>query len=353
MGGLSVLCVAFLVGLEATAAGGPTAREVLGNFSKALDNYDSFIMKVRVSTDHTIIRTLASGIQKQEKKKFSTFETRFEKGRGFGSSRSWGNVTSTPGEWRKEKEAQYSSKLWDGKNWYIYFRAGVQGRTYEHGTLNIQRKNHVDPKVVLRVIDLQSGVTPFMPLYGYFPGNGYERIDFILRRPRRISLRKDTHTIPGSTCYVLDASTKRGRYTFWIDPEHGYNLAKAIMRRRRGDLKGNVAEDRVLNKEQRNDLVWDNITFKKIGEVWVPATFDMRGEWIYSRKLTSKVRRHVEMTDIVFDPDHDALRSFFPDDIEDGAEVHVSSKNHAKVYAPGEVYKYIWQDGKLMPKNKK
>ena len=158
-------------------------------------------------------------------------------------------------------------------------------------------------------------------------------------------MRKDTHSIPGATCYVLDAVTERGRYTLWIDPEHDYNLAKAIMRRRPGDLRGNVVKDQRLSKEARNDLVLDNISFKKFGEVWVPVSFDGEGEWILSRRLANKVRRHTEMTDIVFDPDHEALRSFVPDDIEDSAEVaNVTGESASR---------YIWQDGKLMRKNKR
>ena len=52
------------------------------------------------------------------------------------------------------------------------------------------------------------------------------RVDVVLRAAREMSLRAETEKANGADCYVIDAETNRGRYTVWIDPEHGFSIAK-------------------------------------------------------------------------------------------------------------------------------
>ncbi len=52
-----------------------------------------------------------------------------------------------------------------------------------------------------------------------------------------------------------------------------------------------------------------------------------------------------DITNIVLNPDHNALKSFIPDDIRNGASVFITA-------LPASI-EYIWQDGKVIDKDGK
>lgn len=70
---------------------------------------------------------------------------------------------------------------------------------------------------------------------GYF-GVSEEPAGIVLSEARSISVRDETEKINGVDCFVIDADTKCGKYKVWIDPEHGYNIAKIELQKRKGDL---------------------------------------------------------------------------------------------------------------------
>ena len=70
-------------------------------------------------------------------------------------------------------------------------------------------------------------------LLGYIDSD--ERLDEVLRKAYRISVRKKTENIRGSECFVIDAHTKYGQYTVWLDPEHGFHPSKVRHRAKEGE----------------------------------------------------------------------------------------------------------------------
>ena len=107
---------------------------------------------------------------------------------------------------------------------------------------------------------------------GFFNGD-YERIDTVLRQADSISVRTEMAQIGDLQCYVIDAATKRGKYTVWIDPEHGYNIAKAEVRRSgdRNDLHYGTR----LKKDDNIFTSLENVRFERIDDVWVPMEADI------------------------------------------------------------------------------
>jgi hypothetical protein len=121
---------------------------------------------------------------------------------------------------------------------------------------------------------------------------------------------------------VIDAVTKYGKYTAWIDREHGYNIAKLVQTQKQGDLI-----DRWPVKAGTNTFSTEVLHFKRIDGVWVPWEVEQVSEqkapgWDLRTNL------HYKRTKFTLNPDHDALGydaldSFLPGDIEDQTIVQI------------------------------
>jgi hypothetical protein len=167
------------------------------------------------------------------------------------------------------------------------------------------------------------------PLMGICAGD-YDRVDSILRKADNISLQQKTEQVGGSQCYVIEAVTKRGKHKVWIDPEHGYNIAKIEVQKKRGDLIR-------YSWPVRTDMSFSlrNVRFAKIDGVWVPMEADMQQDENNRTRRTGTIKWHHKRTQMTVNPDHNALGSFVHGDIPDGTKVSIA----------GSHGKYIWQNG--------
>jgi len=66
-----------------------------------------------------------------------------------------------------------------------------------------------------------------VPFWMAFLGGDLEPLDVILKKSSNIELFPDMEKVNGFDYYVIEAVTPHGKYKLWIDPEHGYNVAKA------------------------------------------------------------------------------------------------------------------------------
>jgi hypothetical protein len=175
-----------------------------------------------------------------------------------------------------------------------------------------------------------------------------ERLDAILRKASRISVREATENVGGSECFVIDADTKCGQYTVWLDPDHGYHPAR--VRREAG--RGDYTHGRLMSEGETALTYLDTVRFEKIDDVWVP----MEANAGCDRRMPSgdfvKEDYHYKRTHIVLNPDHDKLGSFADPILEDpsndpalvnGTRVEIDIDDRSK--------EYTWQDGKLVDDN--
>jgi hypothetical protein len=123
-----------------------------------------------------------------------------------------------------------------------------------------------------------------------------------------------------SQCYVIDAISKRGKYTLWIDPEHGHNIAKAEVFRDPRECVATIGE-RAKGMTRSMYCSIRNVRFKKIEDIWVPVEADTqrRSENTAGSVLLQEI--HLKRTEVILNPDHEALRSFYPDDIPPEVEI--------------------------------
>ena len=214
--------------------------------------------------------------------------------------------------------------MWDGKSFLSYAR----DKRNDLGSVIINKSLKKTRRNILA--SSADGIA-----MGYCFGD-YIRVDSILRKADTISVRDKTEHISGSECYVIDAESKYGKHTLWIDPKHGYNLAKAEVRKRKGDL----SQGRPIPRGTLSSSL-ENVRFEKVDGVWVPMEWDINQTtyWLDDYIIG---KSHNKRTAITLNPDHEALGSFVPDDIKNGAKGYIRQ-------APG-IY-YIWQDGKVVDEN--
>ena len=297
--------------VQLAAAKNPTAFELLDKYAETQDQFQSF--RVKVSTVH---RGFSSGLMTGKAWKLRYFTETvacFDKNRAGSRSCSWGKISQD--DYFKKDKPHYVSELWDGENHFQYTEA--------HGEpvhLYIKRgeSKYMREGIIKQSYSILSGY--------YYPFDG--RVDRLLRKARNLSVRRTTEKVGRSPCYVIDGVYEKDKYTIWIDPQHGYHIAKAVVERPRSNVQG--------LQGFRGEI--KNVRFKKIDGRWVPVSANLENRFDYDNGHYCTSSYNTKVTEIVFNPDHDALGSFVPDDIKDGTKVpfYIGSPN--RPYYP----QYIW-----------
>jgi hypothetical protein len=223
---------------------------------------------------------------------------------------------------------QYYTYLWDRERYIEHYRGPTLDDS--HAYVSSSRKDIKDA--------ITRGYFGAGSILGFLYGD-VEQFDSILRQADSICVRDQPEQVGSAACYVIDAKTKSGTYTVWLDPEHGYGIAKAVVHKGPEDLRFGRPPDSYKSAPYEHEIFSiRNVRFKNIEGVWVPMEADFR---IDSKgpNRASMTDIHHRVTELVLNPDHDALGSFVPD-VENGTKVYIEE-------APGIVY--TWQDGKLIP----
>jgi len=185
----------------------------------------------------------------------------------------------------------------------------------------------------IEVWALQHG-HPASCLMGYCDG-AFERIDEVHRRATAISVREETEAVNGVHCYVIDAKTKYGDFTLWIDPEHGFNIAKRQIRLRKeaGHLwRGQIMQFKAYSQQVEIGR------FDLVDGVWIGTEVVQHTEYLMEYGPRTETW-HINVTRFALNPDHEKLGSFKTDDIPDGTLVIIVPVTHIR---------YVWHGGDLI-----
>ncbi len=248
----------------------------------------------------------------------------------------WRYLTSRDAP-RTPSDSEERAYLWDGRSSFEYRKEkDFDGRLFITGNDNLRKG----------LVSIGYGGAPLM---GIFHAD-HDSIGSILRNASEISLRPRQELVGTSPCFIIDAVTDHGRYAVWIDPQHGYNIAKADVHKKEGDMAwgkplgwvGNV--DNIALKGRTPEPYTDirfsitNVAFKKINDVWVPVEADY--ESTASRKSsTSTIKTHYQCTDIELNPDFDTIDAFVPN-IPNGTRTYILESQGIA---------YEWRDGRPVP----
>jgi hypothetical protein len=224
--------------------------------------------------------------------------------------RKWGNVRSAT-ESIPENMCPYNSLLWDGKTFFEYVAS-----TNELGRVILE----THPNVSRNKQRIQSHQTPLW---------SRQIADEIQSPGASLSVRSKREQIDQVQCYVVDAQTPAGKYTVWIAPERGHNIMKAT----------------VDYKENSVSCSLEHVECKKIDGIWIPIDGYYNYNQSFPNGQYTKEVRHRKITDITLKPDHEAIHSFVPDDIKNGAWVQINP-----VIGQRFVMRDLplWQDGRVV-----
>ncbi|MHC4757923.1 MAG: hypothetical protein ACYTE8_04635 [Planctomycetota bacterium] len=200
-------------------------------------------------------------------------------------------------------------------------------------------------------IKAPSGSVGITHLLGYLASD--DRVDVILSKARRISLRDKTENVKGSECFVIDAHTRYGQYSVWLDPEHGYHAAKIRRSAKEGEYFNRP--DRKVPAGSVYTEYLDVLEFKKVGDKWVPVEANAG----YHRTIGSPAYyiaedKRYKRTHIILDPDHDKLGSFADPIFEDpNNDPELVNGTLFKIRTNSQPIYYTWRDGKIFDDNGK
>lgn len=300
-----------LIVVQLAVAKNPTTSELLDKYAETQDQFQSF--RVKVSTSHRGFSTGLMAGRPWKARYFIETVACFDKNRAGSHSCSWGKISQD--DYFKKDKPHYVSELWDGENHFQYTEA--------HGEpvqLHIERgeSKYMREGIIKQSYSILSGY--------YYPFDG--RVDRLLRKARNLSVRRTIEKVGRTPCYVIDGAYEKDKYTIWIDPEHGYHIAKAVVERPKSNVQG--------LQSFRGEI--KNVRFKKIDSKWVPVSANLENRFDYQNGHYSNGSYHFKVTEMVFNPDHEALRSFVPDEVKDGTKVPFYIGSPHRPYYP----QYVW-----------
>jgi hypothetical protein len=318
--------------VKAPNAGWEQALKLLDQYATTMSRFSSFIMKskglVKVDAHYTAgMDTTRSG----RKTRYDSEEFRFDGTRFKICLKEWGarSLWNYP-----QDNPLYSFRLWDGTNGCIYqddprprpATSNPMGSRYSLEYDGYHRGGHTK--------EMMAGSQVYY-LLGYFPIT-MPRIDMTFRQASAISVRGKTELVDGSPCFVIDAVTKCGRGSVWLDPQHGYLIAKAEYHIRPGDFLDEV-KNRVQPPGKVTDMRLYGIRFKKLNDTWVTVagTEETRSTW--PPDGYEDAVRTDEISEIIVQPDFSTLTNAFAlEDVHEGAWVKVWDKRNL-----------VWRNGKI------
>jgi len=296
------------------------AVNILEKFAQNQDNFRSFILKEEETTKNKISLSGSWKDKSGERTKYEAREIAYDGQRIKRRAWTWGDVTSSE-HIESRDDAKYLSYLWDGSQFMSY---------------HIVNKSHPGYVKIEKRLEQAKVIGKQMTPEGCIPGlssitSTGERIDLLLKEMNNTRLLSEMEEINTVKCYAIEAGDANDSYKVWIDPEHGYNIAKVASKI---EIRGTRPETRVGSIK--------NIKFTQIGEIWIVKEVDVYGRSDYPNGDFMEADIHYKRIKVDLNPDHKRLNSFVVDNIRNGARVWY---NESMLDA-----EYTWQDGKIIPK---
>ena len=343
---LTVVLVGF-GGVCALAGGGRNttkekrakALKLVEKYTEALDSTFSFIEHYEQSTKFSYH---VSNGARDRGKQFKRGQVRHDDQRVYLQTYLWGDFTIEHKD-LPENRPDYTCYIADGRKKIVYQNSRQLNTPDRSGKVYRQQLYQRRGRKVN--LDQVFGVSYIV---GYIGSD--DRLDAILREADSISVRKGTKNIRGSECFVLDADTKCGRYTVWLDKEHGFHPAKVRRRGKEGDYR----HDHLMSKGETAFTYLDTIRFEKVDDIWVPMEWNAGCDRRMPQGFFLKEDYHYKRADIILNPDHEKLGSFADPIFEDpnnDPELVNGTRVELRLKLKDPPTEYTWQDGKLVDKD--
>ena len=323
--------------------GWPSVEDLLDRYTRALDSTASFIEhyertgknRDNFPPNHPFYSVYGGKKSRHKSSERGTYK--FKENEGYYHREyAWGYFNQN---WKNVPEDKPVLRVWIHTMDIQYFHQ-VNNHLHQTGSATWS-----DMTKKTATIAPPSATVGIAHLLGYIDSD--ERLDALLRKADSISLRKRTARVGGSDCFVLQAHTKYGQYTVWLDPNHGYHPAKV----RHEAKAGEYLHHHIIPAGSIGTGYLDVLKFKKVDGIWVPV--EARAGYhrtMGAPKYYMGEDKHYKRTKIVLNPDHDKLGSF-ADPIFENPTNDSELVNGTVVelwLSPNKSSKYTWQDGKLV-----
>ncbi|HUW19618.1 MAG TPA: hypothetical protein VMW16_09975 [Sedimentisphaerales bacterium] len=333
---LTLFIISLLIS-HTTLAIQPSASDLVDKYTQALDSTKSFIEHYEKTTDFSwrLLRGRSGKLQ-DSGKSFTRGQIKHDDQRIYCQEYNWGDFNLRYKDLPKDKP-YYRCNIADGRDKKIYSNNKWINDSKSSGSA--AREPYLREEKVS--LSRHFGISYIV---GYIGSD--ERLDAILRKADRISVRKKTQNIRGSECFVIDADTKCGRYSVWLDPEHGYHPAKI----RHHAKEGEYNHSHLLTKGETASAYLNTVRFEKIDDIWVPMDANSGCYNVAHQGQFVKEDYHYKRTQFILNPDHDKLGSFADPILEDPNN-DPELRNGTPVRLRGVPTRYTWRDGKVVDAN--
>jgi hypothetical protein len=303
-----ILLISLFGGLAAStwAATNPpplTATELLDKFAATQEQLLSMAYTA------TTTEEVAQGSRFYNR--FHVAAVRTDTNRAASRESEWGAGTLRP---TSQADPYYNVFVSDGKIRCRYF-----GPVNRPGTLNIAKVlvKEGSPDSARRAV-LHRNNAGY--LFGHFGGDE-DRCDEVLKTASELRVRSQPEPVNRVPCLVVEARRTHDntdiQYTLWLDPAHGFNIARADVR--------------VSPKGERLAAVFrlNQVEFRQVDGIWVPvsAEADSWGRNTHDGSTVSS-RIHVRITAIRVNPKDSPGNAFTLNDVPDGSQVGLVGDAH-------------------------
>jgi len=313
----------FLQLVAQAAANQPTVNELLEKYEQALGLLDK-----RITTSDTITESYSSA--KDNKPQWSRNITELTLDGATGRSNAIAAAWFLQEEKNFDAEPyQRTRQMWDGKTGYSNWVFEKEGLDHIRNKRLIMSHTDRDKHELVKK-KLPSGILH----EGVLPGDNKSLAD-IIRAADTARVRAGTERIGDSDCYVIEAKGDNGRYTVWLDPQHGYHIARVKAEKTVGDivwgnnrLSGTEEHKDPSDKDPNNfiastaghQVTVDDVSFKKIEGVWAPVEAVTQVRISFTNGDATRWKTHLRILEVDLNPDFDATDAFVAN-IPDGTTI--------------------------------
>lgn len=333
---LRLIAIFFLAASAAQAQQAPTARQLLDQYAAGQAKQQAFIMKYAMTAELATTAT-QTGMPARSAAMKTEWEGEFRcDGKRYASrNHIWGHMAANQ-ESRPREKAKYQSALYDGERVLLYGRDPLSlNPALFKGMLKVTPKGSVTPKMTENPVLNQCHGRHIFGYYSPFT----TRVDELARQAESLTVRPARERVGESECWVIDAATKWGKFSIWIDPAHGHNIARYEAHRGPGDLFSDAGEQK-MQAGDSDDTSLTVTRFMQAGEAWAPAELKATAVQKVARAgQVTAIRNHFVTSEFLARPDFEGRKAFAPEDIPDGTLATVGV----------ETQYYVWEKEALKP----
>ncbi len=150
-------------------------------------------------------------------------------------------------------------------------------------------------------------------LDGYLAGD-LEPLPQVLREAKSVKVRPEIEVVGDTPCVVVEATSKHGIYTLWLDESDDATLRKAEVVKNNGDQYKDLSRLGKMTVDgtsvQRTQFTMDNVAVEKINGKSVPVSARMETTYTLSDGRTQTISREHTRSGMDLNPDFVAIGAF-------------------------------------------